>query len=947
MSAIASFRLPGVYFLPAQAPRTVVLPPLDVAGLVGFATRGPLNVAVPVNDLSGFDAIFGGPFPVARDATGNPVYAYLRDAVSGFFSTGGTRCYVARVAGGNATPARFAVPGMIAIDEFGDVSRAAIAASSPGAWGDEMSLGTIQTTTLLPPRAFTIVDDLTLQWSTGGAPQAVQQGDVLRLTFANDAGRQWLFPVSTVIQNTLDKTEAKLAATAVWPVTTTIASSLPPTILTVWRLTPAGPAPLQIAAGFSASASGIGLSLSGQDKMKVAPGDILLLRLADGSQQALTVADVQARLPTGSVPDVSVVATVTGMVCVLAAPATSPQLPSGPGASPIGVERLQLTLRVKYGDATIRELNTLGFNGGHARFWGDIAVAESGSQAGGAAASSGAVQTQQSQILAPGVASSLYTDLFGDQRVDLDWTDPRLTTVVSTLLAPAPTTLTYLPVGMELVGNDNDLVAADSSALPSDDLANFSGQLFLDPNLSAASDNTPATLLANATDFYFLQDVRLKGIHSLMFVDEVALIAVPDAVQTGWTQAITAPVIALPPAAVVSSPQAGGFANCVVAPTIFAVDPTGGPTAGGTPVTITGAGFQSATPPTVSFDGAAANAVVVVNATTLTCASPPAATPGQVTVSVTNSDGGSASLAAGFLYWQSSTEPPLPLANPAGDADPGWLQVVHVALIGLCEARGDAIAILALPLSFEKQDCINWLQSLRQNLGMPRHGAALGYATDIADLSYAAVYHPWLLVSDPNGPAGALRPTPPDGAMCGAIAASELAAQVWVAPANTPLPGILDLQPSLSDHDWADLFALQFNLVRREAKDFRVMSAHTLADDQSLLQISVRRLLIQLRKAVLQGGQAFVFANNDAGTWRRVRYWLEGLLRTMFDGGAFAGANQQSSFRVVVDGSVNTQSSIDQGQMTALIQIAPSQPMEFITVLLTRTGQSQLQIAET
>jgi len=949
----AAFRLPGVYFLPARAPRTVDLPPLDVAGFVGFATRGPLDVAVPVTDLTSFDAIFGGPFAVARDASGKPVYAYLRDAVSGFFSAGGARCYVARVAGSNASPARFAVPGMIAIDAFGDVARAEIDASAPGTWGDDLSIGTIQATTLLLPSAFTVNDDMTLTWSTGGAPQAVQQGDVLRLTFADDTpGRQWLFPVSTLTQANLDQPVATLAANTVWPTTTMVAASVPPTIISVWRLTIAGPVSLRITAGFAAPTSGIGLTLSGADKMLIVPEDILLLHLADGSQQVLTVAGVQASQTTGSLPVATVMVTATGMVTVLSATGTSPQLPSGPNAALVRVERLQLTLRIKYGAATPRELNTLGFNSGHARFWGDIVVAESGSQAGGAATSSGTMQAQQSQILAPGDASTLYSGLFGDQRVDLDWTDPRLTTVVSTLLAPAPTTLIYLPIGMALIGNDNDLVAADASAPPDDDLDTFSAQLFLDPSLIAATDDpaaaaiAPATLLASATDLYFLRDMRLKGIHSLMFVNEVALIAVPDAVQTGWTQSAAEPVLAPPPVTAVVPPQTAGFANCAVAPTLLAIDPTGGPMTGGVTVTIIGTGFQSALPPTVSFGGFAATAVVVVNSTTLTCAVPPATAPRQVAVTVTNS-GGSASLAAGFLYWQNSTAPPLPLVNPSGDADPGWLQVVHVALIGLCEARGDAIAILALPLSFEKQDCINWLQTLRKNLGLPRHGAVLGYATNIADLSYAAVYHPWLLVPDPNGPAGTLRPTPPDGAMCGAIAASEIASQVWVAPANLPLPGILDLLPSLSDNDWADLFALQFNLVRREAKDFRVMSAHTLADDQSFLQLSVRRLLIQLRKAVLHGGQAFVFANNDAQTWQRVRYWLEAMLLTMYDGGAFAGATQQSSFRVVVDGSVNTQLTIDQGQMIALIQVAPSQPMEFITVLLTRTGQSQLQVAET
>jgi hypothetical protein len=951
MSATASFRLPGVYFLPAPRQPSVALPPLDVAGFVGFATRGPLNVPVPVSDLASFDAIFGGAFAVARDANGKPVYAYLRDAVAGFFAAGGTRCYVSRAAGQNAVSAQFALPGMIGIDALGDIGAATIGASSAGAWGGELSLGTIQTTTLLPPAAFTVSDGMTLTWATGGAPQAIQQGDVLRLTFANDNGRQWLFPVAAVGLGTQDVPQALLTAGSVWPATVALAAGGLPTITAVQQITASGLAPLVVAADFSPLPTGIGLSLSGRDRLLPGPGDVLLLDLADGSQQVLTVADAQARPASGSLPEASVALSATGMVSMRNTAGTPPVLPTGSIPSLIRAERLQFTLRIQYGSAMARELNTLGFNAAHPRFWGDIAVAESGSLAGGATASSGTAQAQQSQVLGPGDATLLYADLFGVQRADLDWTDPRLFTVLPTLLAPASAAQTYLPVGMALIGSDADLVTADASQPPDDDLGTFDAQLFLDPNLIVTTDDpapaaiAPATLSTAATDLYFLQDIRLKGIHSLMFVDEVALIAAPDAVQTGWTQTDAEPVVTLPPAAVVVPSPAAGFTVCVVTPTVLAVDPTGGPMAGGTLVTITGTAFQSADTVTVSFNGQAASAVAVIDDTTLTCVSPQASIPGPVAVTVSNS-AGSTTLAAAFLYWQSSTTPPLAISSPSTAANPGWLQAVHVALIGLCQARGDAVAILALPLDFQARDCINWLQNLRQNLGLPRHGKNYPYATDIADLSFAAVYHPWLLVPDPNGPAGTLRPTPPDGAMCGTIAASEIASQTWVAPANIALAGVLDLQPTISDDDWANLFALGFNLVRHEAKDFRVMSAHTLADDQSLLQLSARRLLIQLRKAVLQRGEAWVFASNTDRFRQRVGYWLEDMLRVMFNGGAFAGTNQQSSYRVIVDNSVNTQSSIDAGQIIAQIMIAPSQPMEFITVLLTRTGQGQLQAAE-
>jgi phage tail sheath protein FI len=251
------------------------------------------------------------------------------------------------------------------------------------------------------------------------------------------------------------------------------------------------------------------------------------------------------------------------------------------------------------------------------------------------------------------------------------------------------------------------------------------------------------------------------------------------------------------------------------------------------------------------------------------------------------------------------------------------------------------LGILALPLHFGKRQCLQWLDTLRQRLGLPSQRQAANGADGIADLSYVAVYHPWLLVADASAPDG-LRAVPCDGAVCGMIAARERERQVWVAPANVPLQDVLGLTPDFSTAEWEDMFAHQMNLVRAEPRDFRAMSAHTLSDDPALLQVSVRRLLILLRKVAADRGMDFVFETNHERFRGGVRVMLEDLLRFMFERGAFAGATVEQAFRVVTDASVNTPQSIEQGRFIAHIQVAPSQPMEFITVLLTRTGDGLL-----
>ncbi len=91
------------------------------------------------------------------------------------------------------------------------------------------------------------------------------------------------------------------------------------------------------------------------------------------------------------------------------------------------------------------------------------------------------------------------------------------------------------------------------------------------------------------------------------------------------------------------------------APTVSAISPTSGTTAGGTAVTITGTGFLSGA--TVSLGGTAATGVSVVNSTTIT-ATAPAHAAGAVNVVVTNTDSQSGTKTSAYTYTTSGGEAP-------------------------------------------------------------------------------------------------------------------------------------------------------------------------------------------------------------------------------------------------------------------------------------------------
>ena len=108
-----------------------------------------------------------------------------------------------------------------------------------------------------------------------------------------------------------------------------------------------------------------------------------------------------------------------------------------------------------------------------------------------------------------------------------------------------------------------------------------------------------------------------------------------------------------------SGALAGGYTYVAPppAPTVTSVDPTDGPTAGGTAVTITGTGLVSGA--TVSFGGLPAT-VVSVQGDSGIVATTPAHVAGAVDVLVTNPDGQSGTLASGYTY----VSPPPPPTSP-------------------------------------------------------------------------------------------------------------------------------------------------------------------------------------------------------------------------------------------------------------------------------------------
>jgi phage tail sheath protein FI len=59
----------------------------------------------------------------------------------------------------------------------------------------------------------------------------------------------------------------------------------------------------------------------------------------------------------------------------------------------------------------------------------------------------------------------------------------------------------------------------------------------------------------------------------------------------------------------------------------------------------------------------------------------------------------------------------------------------------------------------------------------------------------------------------------------------------------------------------------------------------------------------------------------------------------MFSRGAFAGSTPATAYRVVVDDTVNPPISVEQGRFIVELRVAPSAPLQFLTIRLVQRGE--------
>jgi phage tail sheath protein FI len=260
--------------------------------------------------------------------------------------------------------------------------------------------------------------------------------------------------------------------------------------------------------------------------------------------------------------------------------------------------------------------------------------------------------------------------------------------------------------------------------------------------------------------------------------------------------------------------------------------------------------------------------------------------------------------------------------KPLADYQTRDLNDVHCALLRLSAAHGELFTVLGLPQHFRETEAREHLSRLATQFANEHNPSPL---------SYGAAYHPWLQCRSDSG---AIVTMPPDGAALGVLAVRATDRGAWVAPANHRFNTVVALtSPFLSEAD------VPLNDIRNQPNGFMALRADTLdTDDPALRLISVRRLLILVRRLALRHGAIYAFEPNSDQLRGLVQHRFEQLLRGLYDRGAFSGQGPAQAYQVTADSALNTRLSVDQGRLLVELRVRPSLPMEFITVRLLQRG---------
>ena len=233
---------------------------------------------------------------------------------------------------------------------------------------------------------------------------------------------------------------------------------------------------------------------------------------------------------------------------------------------------------------------------------------------------------------------------------------------------------------------------------------------------------------------------------------------------------------------------------------------------------------------------------------------------------------------------------------------------VTTQLLNVVQGRGDSMTIL---------DLVGYNSPI-----IPVTTNALTY-----DTSYAAAYWPWVQTIDPDS--GRQVWVPASTMIPGVYAFNDNAAEPWFAPAGINrgvMSTVIRAERNLTQGNRDLLYESNVNSIATFPNvGVVVFGQKTLQKKKSALdRVNVRRLLIELKNYISQVADTLVFEQNTVTTRNNFLSQVNPYL---------ASVQQRqglTAFKVVMDESNNTPTTIDNNQLIGQIYLQPTRTVEFI-----------------
>lgn len=950
MSSTLSRPLPGLRFDVPAEPLDEALPRMDIALFVGFASRGPVGVPVAVESLVEFEAVFGGELllvPAATEAD-EDTRALMPGSIAQFFLQGGRRAWVMRVTGDDAVTTRFPAQRMLQVRRAtgsGDwvAQTAWLRASSPGAWADGLRVQSWVSSQALALTPLSLVGEQLRLRAEGPQALGLVPGESIRVQLDVDDWLQGRVMATGAVQLVAGRLQRELTLDRLCTVKAVIGE--PSLLRMVWMERGARGRELierPVLAEGQWSEGRLQWRCRLPARVELGIGEVVQLQFRRGAQPAWAALD---EVHLTGVPDEQ------GLVTA--------ELSAKPWRVPARLGRPTLLRWV---------------NAGHTRtgHWLQANVATQGPADNPTTSASTASIGPLALTLPPGVTPSAdHPELDDDatwqarQKALPSLVDDGLHHLRQAMLPQAAsddaknknrsarrfplssdddaTDTLWLPLGDLSNWNapdEGEGLGARGTGLPSlmrEGLASHSWQLFADMQLASL----PTEALADQAENLLALHTRaqpLRGLHAAFgygqtgLGEEATLLLAPDAVHPGWQrvtgQGAARSIHRTPNAPAV--PDRAQFLSCSLRPLAAPVFlPDAAPDARGhfrirwsEPEPGLCYELQEST----TADFAIAVTLQQGKQTLFNAIGKPR---GTWHYRVRAHDGQRVS------PWSNRLQVRIGHSDfelkAFQDTD---LLAVHRLMLRIAAARGDVLAVQALPRHVQWTDARLHAERLRT----PDASAEVpGLLPDEARaLSHGCLQHPWLQLRSGEQVISA----PPEGATAGQLAASAWQRGAWLAVANRPLKDVLGVSLPASTAERQALLEAQVNPVVSAAHGVVLGGEDTLYHlDADWRPVHVRRLMALLRRAALRRGSQYVFEPNGPTLHRTIERAFESLLGELMQRGAFAGRNAREAYQVVVrDDTLNSPASIDAGRLFIELKVAPAQAMRFLLVRLVRAG---------